>query len=37
MVGRTLATVDSSSLLEAGPQEAKQYFQTMYDLIYLAF
>ena len=30
--------VDSSSLhLEAGPKEAKQYFQTMYDLIYLAF
>lgn len=33
-----LPQVDSSSLhLEAGPQEAKQYFQTMYDLIYLAF
>ena len=30
--------VDSSGLhLEAGPSEAKQYFQTMYDLIYLAF
>jgi hypothetical protein len=30
--------VDSSSLhLEAGPKEARQYFQTMYDLIYLAF
>jgi hypothetical protein len=33
-----LSKVDSSSLhLEAGPKEAKQYFQTMYDLIYLAF
>ena len=30
--------VDSSGLhLEAGPSEARQYFQTMYDLIYLAF
>jgi hypothetical protein len=33
-----LPQVDSSSLhLEAGPKEARQYFQTMYDLIYLAF
>ena len=33
-----LPKVDSSHLhLEAGPAEAKQYFQTMYDLIYLAF
>ena len=30
--------VDSSGLhLEAGPSESRQYFQTMYDLIYLAF
>jgi hypothetical protein len=30
--------LDSSNLhLEAGPKEARQYFQTMYDLIYLAF
>lgn len=30
--------VDSSGLhLEAGPSEARQYFKTMYDLIYLAF
>ena len=33
-----LPTVDSSSLhLEAGPAEAKEYFQTMYDLVYLSF
>ena len=33
-----LPDVDASSLhLESGPAEAKQYFQTMYDLIYLAF
>ena len=33
-----LPEVDSSHLhLEAGPKEAKEYFQTMYDLIYLAF
>ena len=33
-----LPDVDSADLhLEAGPAEAKQYFQTMYDLIYLAF
>jgi hypothetical protein len=33
-----LPKVDSSHLhLEAGPAEAKQYFQSMYDLIYLAF
>ena len=33
-----LPKVDSSNLhLEAGPGEARQYFQTMYDLIYLAF
>ena len=33
-----LPNVDSADLhLEAGPAEAKQYFQTMYDLIYLAF
>ena len=33
-----LPGVDSSHLhLEAGPAEAKQYFQTMYELIYLAF
>lgn len=33
-----LPDIDSANLhLEAGPAEAKQYFQTMYDLIYLAF
>ena len=33
-----LPNADSSQLhLEAGPKEARQYFQTMYDLIYLAF
>jgi len=33
-----LPNVDSTDLhLEAGPAEAKQYFQSMYDLIYLAF
>ena len=33
-----LPNVDSADLhLEAGPAEAKQYFQSMYDLIYLAF
>ena len=33
-----LPQVDASSLhLEAGPKEARQYFQTMYDLIYLSF
>ena len=33
-----LPNVDSADLhLEAGPAEAKQYFQCMYDLIYLAF
>ena len=33
-----LPKVDASNLhLEAGPAEAKQYFQTMYELIYLAF
>lgn len=33
-----LPQVDSSKLdLECGPAEARQYFKTMYDLIYLAF
>ena len=33
-----LPAINSANLhLEAGPAEAKQYFQTMYDLIYLAF
>jgi hypothetical protein len=33
-----LPNADSSQLhLEAGPKEARQYFQTMYELIYLAF
>jgi hypothetical protein len=33
-----LPKVDSSSLhLDAGPAKAKEYFQTMYDLVYLAF
>ncbi|MBL68335.1 MAG: hypothetical protein CMO74_07800 [Verrucomicrobiales bacterium] len=33
-----LPQVDSSNLdLECGPAEARQYFKTMYDLIYLAF
>ncbi len=33
-----LPDIESSNLhLESGPAEAKQYFQTMYDLIYLAF
>ena len=33
-----LPEVDASHLhLEAGPAEAKQYFQSMYELIYLAF
>ena len=35
---KPLPEVESSQLhLEAGPKEARQYFQTMYDLIYLAF